>query len=41
MDLREKAGAAGLGFGKLIVAVIKLGYYVTVTLAMIKYLKSA
>ena len=36
---KEKAGAFGIIFGKLIGTAIKLGYYITVTLAMLKYLR--
>lgn len=37
--MKEKAGTAGITVGSAIGAIIKLAYYITVTLAMIKYLR--
>lgn len=39
MDIKEKAGAGGIFFGRLIGAAIKMAFYITVTLAMLKYLR--
>ena len=39
VDIKEKAGAGGIFFGRLIGAAIKMAFYITVTLAMLKYLR--
>lgn len=39
--MKEKARVAGTVVGSLIGTVIRLAFYITVTLAMIKYLRGA